>query len=53
MWEDPRARDSTAQCSDVGPQVGTTKEGGMQGLAIVMALLFVLATTLAFGVAVV
>jgi hypothetical protein len=45
-------RDPNPSNAVVGPHAATTKGGVMKGLALVMAALFVLATTLAFSVAV-
>jgi hypothetical protein len=47
-----RVRDSPCSYAVVGPHATTAKGGVMKGLAIVMMALLVLATTLAFGVAV-
>jgi hypothetical protein len=57
VWEDPhrdrgRDRDRPASHAVVGPHAITAKGGVMKGLAIVMMALLLLATTLAFGVAV-
>jgi hypothetical protein len=46
-------RDRTTRRGVIGPQAATTKEGVMKGLALVMAVLLVLATMLAFGVTVI
>jgi hypothetical protein len=46
-------RDRNARDGVVGPHATTTNRGVMNGLAIVMVALLVLATTLAFGVAVI
>ena len=46
-------RDRNASDAVVGPNATATKRGVVNGLAIVMAVLLFLATTLAFGVAVI